>query len=92
MFNEPDLLEKLYFHELDRKEQLEKGSTLPAGVIVASFGVIGFFFTHFKFGGSVYRLSIVDEYLFAVSLAVSVAMLCVATYWCFRAVTGSTYE
>ena len=92
MFEEPVLLERLYFHELGRKEELEKATTLPAAIIVANFGVLGYFFTHFKFGGAQYWSFGVIQIIFAISLVVSTGLLCIAVFWCFRAVTGSTYE
>ena len=92
MFEEHALLEKMYFHELDRKEQLEKSTTLPTGVIVACIGLIGYFFTHYRFGGSTYFLSTIVEFTFSASSALSAILIFTAIYWCIRAVTGSTYE
>ncbi len=91
-FVEFELIERLYFFELDRKQQLESNISLPTGAIVAAFGVLGFYFTHFKFGGETYRYGNVVEAIFLVSSAISCVLLTLSTYWCFQAAVGSTYE
>ena len=92
MFNEFQFFEKIYFHELERKQQLEHNATLPTGAIVAAFGLLGYFFTHFHFGGSDYRLSKIVELIFLISSIASFSLLCFATRWCIKTVTGSAYE
>ncbi len=82
----------MYFHELDRKEHLEKSTTLPIGIIVASFGLIGYFFTHFRFGGVQYLFSCSVDAIFYFASAAATILLATTTYWCIRTVTGSTYE
>jgi hypothetical protein len=90
--HEYELLEKLYFFELERKQQLESNIALPTGAIVAALGVLGYYFTHFKFGGTSYTLASVFETGFLLFTAVSAILLSIAIYWCFQAAVGSTYE
>jgi hypothetical protein len=82
----------LYFFELDRKQQLESNISLPTGAIVAAFGVLGYYFTHFHFGGEVYKLETMVEIIFLVASAISCLLLTLSTYWCFQAAVGSTYD
>jgi hypothetical protein len=91
-FNKFSFFEKLYFHELDRKQKLETGVSLPTGAIVAAFGVVGYFFTHFRFQGQPYFMSFLGEYVFLCSTALAAFLLTLATYWCFKAAVGSSYE
>jgi hypothetical protein len=91
-FNEFEFTQRLYFFELDRKQQLESNISLPTGAIVAAFGVLGYYFTHFKFGGQVYQLMYLVEMLFLLASGLAGALLAVSTYWCFQAAVGSTYE
>jgi hypothetical protein len=92
MDDEFSFFEKLYFHELERKQQLESNTSLPAGVIAGNFGLLGYFFTHFRFGGKEYSLSNYVESAFLIGSFVTFVLLCFATYWCIRAVTGSAYD
>ena len=92
MFEKFQLLEKMYFHELERKQQLESSTSLPIGVVVACYGLLGYFFTHYRFEGTKYYGSRVAEVLFEMATLVSVSLLALATYWCIRVVMGSTYE
>jgi hypothetical protein len=91
-FVEFELIERLYFFELDRKQQLESNISLPTGAIVAAFGVLGYYFTHFHFGGEAYKFGNIVETIFLVSSAFSCGLLTLSTYWCFQAAVGSTYE
>lgn len=91
-FDRYDFFERLYFHELERKQQLEANISLPTGAIVAAFGVLGYYFTHFKFGGQSYLLSRYLEWIFSLSSLTSALLLFLATFWCFRAAVGSAYE
>jgi hypothetical protein len=91
-FVEFELIERLYFFELDRKQQLESNISLPTGAIVAAFGVLGYYFTHFGFAMQPYRHFALVEFGFILSAVVTCALLALATYWCFRAAVGSTYE
>jgi hypothetical protein len=90
--HEYELLEKLYFFELERKQQLDNNIALPTGAIVAALGVLGYYFTHFKFGGNSYILAPVFEAGFLIFTVASAALLSIAIYWCFQAAVGSTYE
>ena len=92
MLDESQLLEKMYFYELERKQQLEKSTSLPTGVIVACFGLLGYFFTNYRFGGAQYYLASVIEYAFLICSLFSLLLLCTTTYWCSRTITGSAYE
>lgn len=91
-FVEFELIERLYFFELDRKQQLESNISLPTGTIAAAFGVLGFYFTHFQFGGEPYRFVKLVEAVFFCSSTVSFLLLSLSTYWCFQAAVGSTYD
>ena len=91
-FIEFELIERLYFFELDRKQQLESNISLPTGTIVAAFGVLGYYFTHFKFGGEIYQMTYAVETIFLLAASMTCLLLALATYWCFQAAVGSTYE
>jgi hypothetical protein len=91
-FGEFEFTQRLYFFELGRKQQLESNISLPTGAIVAAFGVLGYYFTHFKFGGEVYKTVYMVEFVFLLSAAASALLLMFATYWCFQAAVGSTYQ
>ena len=96
--DESQLLEKMYFYELERKQQLEKSTSLPTGVIVACFGLLGYFFTNYRFGGAQNYLAPVVESAFSIFslisllLFISLLLLCTTTYWCSRTIAGSAYE
>ena len=92
MFKEFELFEKLYFHELERKQQLENNIALPTGTIVAAYGVLGYYFTHFHFAGKTYFLDSFVGTAFGVSAVSTFAMLALATFWCLRSALGSAYE
>jgi hypothetical protein len=91
-FSEFEFTQRLYFFELDRKQQLESNISLPTGAIVAAFGVLGYYFTHFKFGGQQYQFMYLVELLFLFTSGLAGILLAVSTYWCFQAAVGSTYE
>jgi hypothetical protein len=91
-FEEFEFTQKLYFFELDRKQQLESNISLPTGAIIAAFGVLGYYFTHFKFAGTTYKIVYLVELLFLGSAAIAALLLAFATYWCFQAAVGSTYN
>lgn len=91
-FSEFEFTQRLYFFELDRKQQLEGNISLPTGAIVAAFGVLGYYFTHFKFGGQLYQLMYLVELMFLLAAGLAGLLLAISTYWCFQAAVGSTYE
>jgi hypothetical protein len=91
-FSEFEFVQRHYFFELDRKQQLESNISLPTGTIVAAFGVLGYYFTHFKFGGEIYKYMYFIEYAFMLATGLALTLLFLATYWCFQAAVGSTYE
>ena len=91
-FGEFEFTQRFYFFELDRKQQLENNISLPTGTIVAALGVLGYYFTHFHFGGIIYKISYFVELLFIGSAVAAGLLLAFATYWCFQAAVGSTYE
>jgi VIT1/CCC1 family predicted Fe2+/Mn2+ transporter len=62
-----DFLEKLYFHELDRKQSLESMFALPAGIIAGLFGVVGYFFTHYNFASANLPNGLVLQFLFVLA-------------------------
>lgn len=92
MFDKTHFFEKLYFHELDRKQSIESNFSLPTGIIAGLLGLIGYFFTHFRFGGREYPYSFVVELVFLIAAAISFVVLVTAAWWCARAVMGSAYE
>jgi hypothetical protein len=91
-FGEFEFTQRLYFFELERKQQLENNISLPTGAIVAAYGVLGYYFTHYRFGGALYSSAHVFEIVFLVAIGLAGLLLAVATYWCFQAAVGSTYE
>lgn len=92
MLDKGRFFEKLYFHELDRKQAIESNFSLPTGVIAGLFGLVGFFFTHFRFGGGEYAVGSVIELIFVMSAAVSFLLLILASWWCAKAIMGLPYE
>ena len=92
MFDKSHFFEKLYFHELDRKHSIESSLSLVTGIIAGLFGLVGYLFTHFRFGSSEYSFNFVVELIFLFSSAASFLLLVAAAWWCSRAVVGSAYE
>lgn len=82
----------MYFHELDRKQSIESNFSLPTGIIAGLFGLVGYFFTHFRFGGPDYSLSYAVELIFLLASAAAFILLILAAWWCAQAVIGSAYE
>ena len=92
MFQEFEFFEKLYFHELERKQQHESNLSLPVAGIVASFSLLGFFFSHFHYSSGNFISAGMIEFGFIVSAFLSVLALVVSTSWCLRFTLGSAYE
>ena len=91
MSKKTEFLEKIYFHELDRKQGLENMFALPSGVIAGLFGLIGYYFTKFNFGQIGPWVSVIKIGFLAAAVA-AVALLLLASFWCALAVNGSEYE
>jgi hypothetical protein len=92
MFDRAQFFEKLYFHELDRKQSLESNFSLPTGIIAGLFGLVGYYFTHFRFGAPEYTLKFAVEVVFLLAAAISFLLLFAAAWWCAKGVIGSEYE
>jgi hypothetical protein len=86
-----EFLDKLYFHELDRKQALESMFAFPAGIIAGLFGVVGCFFTHFNFIVTDQQFGFLLRLIFLVASGLAVFALVVSTVRCARAVIGSEY-
>ena len=91
MSKKREFLEKIYYHELDRKQALENMFALPTGIIAALFGLVSYYLTKFNFTNSSAIGSFV-AILFFVTGCIALLLLILATFWCARAVIGSEYE
>ena len=91
MSKKTEFLEKIYFHELERKQGLENMFAFPAGIIAGLFGLLGYYFSKFNFNEAG-QFNLVIRLGFLGSAAIVLVLLLLAGFWCARAVLGSKYQ
>ncbi|NJM29526.1 MAG: hypothetical protein HC855_04945 [Rhizobiales bacterium] len=92
MFDRYEFFRNLYFHELERRQSLLGLVAPPVTLTGLVAGTLGYVATHFKFGGTPYRLSWLLESLFWGATLAAATLLAYVGWHIARILAGPGYK
>jgi hypothetical protein len=82
-----EFFEKLYFHELESREQTNTRIQIPLALLVSIIGALGFMIQNFERDTKNWW-----AYCFIITCIISIILILISGYHCVRASWGHTYK
>lgn len=82
-----EFFEKLYFHELESREQMNTRIQIPLALLISIIGALGFMIQNFERDSKT-----VWAYVFLAACIASTVFILISGYFCVKAAWGHTYN